>query len=62
MDQLLANSTYDPPIQPSEVNETDLHINIRVKEKQVLDQLLAEGRYDPRIRPPGVNETGIIEQ
>lgn len=38
---------------------TNVKINFREKEKEVLDQILGPGRYDARIRPSGVNGTGI---
>lgn len=37
---------------------TNVKINFREKEKEVLDQILGPGRYDARIRPSGVNGTG----
>lgn len=38
---------------------TNVKINFREKEKEVLDQILGNpGRYDARIRPSGVNGTG----
>ncbi|KAJ8926894.1 hypothetical protein NQ314_020746 [Rhamnusium bicolor] len=36
---------------------TNVKINFREKEKEVLDQILGPGRYDARIRPSGVNGT-----
>ncbi|KAJ8981473.1 hypothetical protein NQ317_006999 [Molorchus minor] len=38
-------------------NCTNVKINFREKEKEVLDQILGPGRYDARIRPSGVNGT-----
>lgn len=38
---------------------TNVKINFREKEKEVLDQILGiAGRYDARIRPSGTNGTG----
>lgn len=37
---------------------TNVKINFREKEKEVLDQILGQGMYDARIRPSGVNGTG----
>lgn len=38
---------------------TNVKINFREKEKEVLDQILGNaGRYDARIRPSGMNGTG----
>lgn len=37
---------------------TNVKINFREKEKEVLDQILGAGMYDARIRPSGVNGTG----
>ncbi|XP_063928164.1 glutamate-gated chloride channel isoform X6 [Zophobas morio] len=36
---------------------TNVKINFREKEKEVLDQILGQGMYDARIRPSGVNGT-----
>ncbi|CAG9759888.1 unnamed protein product [Ceutorhynchus assimilis] len=36
---------------------SNVKINFREKEKEVLDQILGPGRYDARIRPSGVNGT-----
>lgn len=36
---------------------TNVKINFREKEKEVLDQILGPGRYDARIRPSGMNGT-----
>ncbi|XP_045482290.1 glutamate-gated chloride channel isoform X4 [Harmonia axyridis] len=36
---------------------TNVKINFREKEKEVLDQILGPGRYDARIRPAGANGT-----
>ncbi|XP_017781660.1 PREDICTED: glutamate-gated chloride channel isoform X2 [Nicrophorus vespilloides] len=36
---------------------TNVKINFREKEKEVLDQILGPGRYDARIRPSGLNGT-----
>ncbi|KAL3289516.1 hypothetical protein HHI36_022933 [Cryptolaemus montrouzieri] len=36
---------------------TNVKINFREKEKELLDQILGPGRYDARIRPSGVNGT-----
>ncbi|XP_049817927.1 glutamate-gated chloride channel isoform X2 [Aethina tumida] len=38
---------------------TNVKINFREKEKEVLDQILGPGRYDARIRPSGVNGTVV---
>lgn len=37
---------------------TQVKVNFREKEKQVLDNILGPGRYDARIRPSGENGTG----
>ncbi|KAH0953344.1 hypothetical protein HN011_003846, partial [Eciton burchellii] len=36
---------------------TQVKVNFREKEKQVLDNILGPGRYDARIRPSGENGT-----
>ncbi|EFN64096.1 Glutamate-gated chloride channel [Camponotus floridanus] len=47
-------------LHPSRCTQTQVKVNFREKEKQVLDNILGPGRYDARIRPSGENGTGLM--